>query len=82
MGFFTFRRRTMNQQLNTRNVTGARRRAVLNPVALTALVYLREALLEERYEDCPQILQVAREFNVPEVRILWLLEDPRRTVLA
>ena len=72
----------MNQQLNIRNPAGLRRRPVLDPLALTALLYLREALLEERYEDCPQILQAARELNVPEVRIFWLLEDPRRAVTA
>ncbi len=49
-----------------------------NPVKLTALLYLREALKKERYEDCAQFVQVAREFGAQEREIVELLEDPRR----
>ena len=50
-----------------------------NPVKLTALLYLRAALLKERYEDCAQFVQVAKEFGAQEREIEELLEDPRRT---
>ncbi len=72
----------MNQQINTRNPALPRRRASLDPVAFTALVYLREALLDERYEECAEIVKIAREFGAPEIRIGFLLEDPRRGVNA
>ena len=48
------------------------------PVKLTALLYLREALRKERYEDCPQFVRVAKEFGAQEREIVELLEDPRR----
>ena len=50
-----------------------------NPVKLTALLYLREALRKERYEDCAQFVRVAKEFGAQEREIVELLEDPRRT---
>ncbi len=49
-----------------------------NPVKLTALLYLREALLKERYEQAPQFIAVAREFGAQEREIEELLEDARR----
>ena len=49
-----------------------------NPVKLTALLYLREALLEERYEECADFITIAREFGANEFEIQYLLEDPRR----
>lgn len=49
-----------------------------NPVKLTALLYLREALRTERYEECAQFAQVAREFGAQEREIEELLEDARR----
>lgn len=51
-----------------------------HPVKLTALMYLKEALLEERYEDCKELIAVAREFGAQAIEILNLLEDPRREV--
>ena len=50
-----------------------------NPVKLTALLYLKAALLQERYEECPEFVRVAREFGAQEREIEELLEDPRRT---
>ena len=50
-----------------------------NPVKLTALLYLKEALWKERYEQCAQFIQVAKEFGAQEREIEELLEDPRRT---
>lgn len=49
-----------------------------DPVKLTALLYLREALLKERYEQAPEFIAVAREFGAKEQEISELLEDARR----
>lgn len=49
-----------------------------DPVKLTALLYLKEALKKERYEECAQFVQVAKEFGAQEREIAELLEDPRR----
>lgn len=51
---------------------------IKHPVRMTALLYLREALAQERYEDCGSIISIAREFGAHEHEIDWLLEDPRR----
>jgi hypothetical protein len=47
-------------------------------VGLTALLYLREALLEERYEVCGEFIATALEFGALSSEIRALLEDPRR----
>ena len=59
---------------------GSSKRAVVskNPVKLTALLYLKEALLKEQYEECPGIVGIAREFGAAEFEIRDLLEDARR----
>lgn len=49
-----------------------------DPVRLTALLYLKEALLQERYESCKEIISVAYEFGATENEVQALLEDPRR----
>ncbi len=49
-----------------------------NPVKLTALLYLREALLSARYEDCAEFIRIAKEFGAKEREIEELLEDARR----
>jgi len=49
-----------------------------DPVQLTALLYLKEALLAERYEECAFIVGIAREFGATEGEVKALLEDPRR----
>lgn len=49
-----------------------------HPVALTSLLYLREALFREEYEKCRELIEVAREFGARENEISYLLEDPRR----
>ena len=49
-----------------------------DPVKLTALLYLKEALLKERYEQCPTFIAVAKEFGAQEREIEELLEDTRR----
>ncbi len=49
-----------------------------NPVQLTALLYLREALINQRYENCPEFVAVAKEFGASPADIEALLEDARR----
>ena len=49
-----------------------------HPVRLTALLALREALLEERYEECREMIAIAKEFGASEWEIYYLLEDSRR----
>lgn len=53
-------------------------KAVRDPVKLTALLYLREALLEERFEECPLFIRIAYEFGAQDYEVEDLLEDPRR----
>ncbi len=50
-----------------------------DPVKLTALLYLKEAVLAQRYEQCPDFIRIAQEFGAQEMEINELLEDPRRT---
>ena len=49
-----------------------------DPVKLTALLYLREALQRQRYEECKGFIAVAKEFGAFDQEIEELLEDPRR----
>jgi len=49
-----------------------------NPLRLTALLYLREALQNENYETCREIIAYARRFGATFRQIKNLLEDPRR----
>lgn len=47
-------------------------------VKLTALLYFRESLLRERYEESAHFISVAREFGAQDREIEELLEDARR----
>lgn len=67
----------MNPTLDT-SVTNRYRRRTRDPVKLTALLYLREALLGERYEECVEFIAIAREFGALDREVKALLEDPRR----
>ena len=58
--------------------TWKRRRTSRHPVKVTALWNLKEALLNEVYEDCPLAIKIAKEFGAEEFEIQNLLEDPRR----
>ena len=49
-----------------------------HPVKLTALLYLREALLAEAFENCPSFIQIAYEFGARDHEVESLLEDARR----
>lgn len=52
-----------------------------HPVKVTALVYLKEALQNQRYEDCADFIQIAREFGAKPAEIAHLLEDPECAIL-
>ena len=54
----------------------------LHPVAVTALLYLQEAVQQERYEDCAAYVTAAREFGAPVVEIQGILDNPRRSLKA
>ena len=60
----------------TRAVRAAER--AKHPVVLTALLYLREALIREEYEKCRELIAVAEEFGASQADVNYLLEDPRR----
>ncbi len=49
-----------------------------HPVCLSALWALKDALLYEKYEECREIIAVAKEFGARDSEIYYLLEDPRR----
>jgi hypothetical protein len=49
-----------------------------NPIKLTALLYFREALVQERYEECAHFITVAKQFGAQPMEIEELMEDPRR----
>lgn len=49
-----------------------------HPVKLTALLYLKDALKGERYEECAGIIAIAKEFGATEAQVRYLLEDVRR----
>lgn len=64
-----------------RNTQPQKRRPVVkkNPIKLTALLYLKEALLKQQYEVCDEIVALAREFGAADFEIQDLLEDQRRS---
>ncbi|HOW59589.1 MAG TPA: hypothetical protein PLO78_07695 [Candidatus Omnitrophota bacterium] len=67
----------MNPTLSPGYLTRYRKRS-RDPVKLTALIYLREALLEEKYEVCPEFIAIAKEFGALNEEIRALLEDSKR----
>lgn len=50
-----------------------------HPVKLTALLYLKEALIAEKYETCAEFIRIAREFGANAQEVRSILEDSRRT---
>ena len=59
-------------------ISAKHRRRTRDPVKLTALIYLRDALISENYEDCAEIIAIALEFGALNEEIRVLLEDSRR----
>jgi hypothetical protein len=58
---------------------GKRTRKSRHPLKVTALWYLKEALIREQYEKCAEIAALAKEFGAQDFEITDLLEDPRRS---
>lgn len=58
---------------------GPRLGVVRHPLKLTSLLYLKDALREERYEICADIIALAKEFGATASEVQRLLEDPRRS---
>ncbi len=54
------------------------RRIKKDPIKLTALLYLKEALLNEHYEECQYYVEMAQTYGAQVFEITDLLEDPRR----
>jgi hypothetical protein len=85
MGFFIAPKRGLTREeseMQNVNKNGEYRfhyRPRKNPLKLTALFYLKEALAQERYEKCQEIIILAKRFGAKEYEIDALLEDPRRT---
>lgn len=50
-----------------------------HPVRISALWALKQALLQEKYEECREIVAIAKEFGAQDSEIYYLLEDPRRS---
>jgi len=75
-GLFYYKEEAMQQT----NYVGRPRfpRVRRDPVKLTALLYLREVLLREVYEEAADIIAIAKEFGAQAFEIDALLEDPRR----
>ena len=63
---------------NLQRRTLALKRIKRDPVKLTALLYLKEALLTEQYENCKEFIEIAKDFGAQDFEIHYLLEDPRR----
>lgn len=68
----------MTPMTNSQRLPQGFGRVMKDPVRLTALLYLREALLAEKYEDCAEIIAIAVEFGALPGEVASLLEDPRR----
>ena len=49
-----------------------------HPIRLSALMALKHALVEEKYEECREIIAIAKEFGASDWEIYYLLEDMRR----
>ena len=61
------------------NAGDRRTQKSFHPLKLTALLYLKDALIREQYEKCAEIVAFAQEFGAAAFEIQELLEDPRRS---
>ena len=50
-----------------------------SPIKVTLLLELKDALIKEEYERCPEIIGLLKEYGVQDQELRFLLEDPRRT---
>ncbi len=78
--FFACNRRKEHVMIDARNHRNevTLKKIEKNPVKLTALLYLKEALLNQQYENCQEFIEIAKEFGAQDFEIQNLLEDPRR----
>ena len=67
----------MAQQTEVRRTGRGFFRRSKDPVKVTALLYLKEALIGENYEDCADFVRIAREFGALDFEIQNILENPR-----
>jgi 4-aminobutyrate aminotransferase-like enzyme len=44
----------------------------------TSLLYLREALLKQKYEDCTELIQTAKEFGAQQNEISGIIAEAVR----
>ena len=49
--------------------------SVDHPVKVTSLCYLKEALIQEKYEDCRSIVDIAREFGAESSEIKKIINS-------
>ena len=64
----------LKEQVGGQQQENARvRKNYWHPVGLTALMYLKEALHHECYEDCHSAVEIAREFGAQEWEIKNIL---------
>ena len=86
MGFFISLRGRIDQkeEVMNSNMTQLARafnlanRVRRHPLKVSALWALKEVLLLEKYEECAEIIAIAKEFGAKDYEIYYLLEDPRR----
>lgn len=56
-----------------RNVMVQSKQQDVNALQVTALLYLQEALAEERYEECTELISSAKELGVGQTEISTVL---------
>ena len=66
--------------IRTRNTSPPYNRLTQMPLKMTALIYLRDALLNERYELCADIIAAAKDLGAEDAEIRDILENPRRRI--
>ena len=49
-----------------------------DPVMVTALIYLRDALRAEKYEECAICVKIAQDFGASPADLRPILENPFR----
>lgn len=68
----------MKKILQENRRSGVRVINARDPVRLTALIYLREALLAEQYETCAEIIDIALDSGSNSREIFDVLSNPLR----
>ncbi|MGE0268685.1 MAG: hypothetical protein AB7S78_09570 [Candidatus Omnitrophota bacterium] len=58
-----------NRFINQENKTNRNLNSRENLLKVTALLYLKEALYKEKYEECPELIEVAKRYGVEQDEI-------------